>query len=393
MPLGIVLTLIKQFTFRGSTISRSQDVESSNEHENVAQQADELMDDWKSHSVDVLTLDELEARSEMENNNVWAADNWISVGASQILCGLSQLGKSTLGFDLWVSLATGEPWMGRVPTTKMPVYLLDFENPRKYIIRHLKDMCDARGIPYDLVKKRLYVSGKQELFKTCNGFNIEQTIRNIQFIEEQTGQEHGIFVVDSLRAGFGDLPGFKGDEWEWYTNRVREVGRMLDRVIDATGWGCVGMHHDNSGGNPNGVIQRAGAFNGFLHYAVGGNNVYSVAPRTLEVQGRFNEGERPDRLSVAYMDGRLVATPNPRTDPSQGEKRGKPKQREDKAGKYLAVLRKHPEGLTESAIQKEIGGRIETARRYLQKLESQGDAERCDIRVNNKPVGGWKAVD
>lgn len=182
----------------------------------------------------------------------------------------------------------------------MPVYLLDFENRPRYAHRHINDSCEAKGLTRGAIDSHLFIASRDKLVGDGrDGFNADQTIADIRGIVQLTGNDHGIFVVDTMREAFSGLDGFEG-EWEWKSSSVREAKREIYRVIDATGWGFIGIHHDTkSGSSPSGSGDWAGAFDCVLHYT---GNAYSSSARTLAFAGR--ENPKPEPLTVTYTPGK-----------------------------------------------------------------------------------------
>lgn len=256
------------------------------------------------------SLAEFLSETDKEDEMIYAVPGWIATQYCYILSGTSGMGKSTLIYDFLVSIATGLPWMNHLPTVAMPVLLLDFENPKRFVNENIRAACKARDVDPSQLDADVRIVGRKAIFDMAEimerpvQFNSDWVIATIKNIQEQTKKTHGVLIIDTMREAFDTH--FEGQpDWEMKSSNIRKIRRMITEVLDATGWGCIGIHHNTKTTNsPAGSGDWEGAFDCLLNYTA--KSKAKTSSRTLELTGR--ELDPPNPLKVTRNNGYLEAT-------------------------------------------------------------------------------------
>lgn len=291
----------------------TSDVKMLNGSKSAAELADEMQDRYESDEKKTSMISESLAdfllSEDEEDEIVYAVPGWIAMQYCYILSGKSGMGKSTLIYDLLVAIAAKLDWMNYLETRSVPVLLLDFENPKSFAKKNIQNACKARGVDPKQLEQSVRIIGRKTIFDIAKKnerpaqFNTDWVIPAIEEIQEQSGISDGILIIDTMREAFDTH--FEGQpDWEMKSSNIRKIRRMLTEVLDATGWGCIGMHHNTKTTNePAGSGDWEGAFDCLLNYTSSRNS--KTSGRTLELTGR--ESDPPTPLRVTYTNGSLQA--------------------------------------------------------------------------------------
>ncbi len=222
-----------------------------------------------------------EVSEEME----WLWDRMLPTGTLNLLAAYMKVGKSTLAYDLALSVARGQPFLG-FPTQQGGVLIIALEEKREHAIKRFRDYGVAENDPIWVAGPP--VSPSRSLYEQLRGFIQDQQIV--------------LIVIDSL-ARFAMLK----DE-----DDNSEVTKFMTPLLDVaheTNTVVLLIHHERkSGGEAGRSIRGAGAIFAnadvalTLSKAEGGNST----ARTLEILGRFQE-YAPGKIRLAYEDGRYVS--------------------------------------------------------------------------------------
>lgn len=220
----------------------------------------------------------------------WLWDDFIAEGSLTVLSAYAKTGKSTLITPLMLSIAHGDPFLGRA-TCKTPIlYLAVEEHPRDVHLR-LVQFGITPDDPMHIAAGRLLPSEFPR---------IGEYVRR---------QKIGLVVLDTL-ASFWNVE----DE-----NDNAEVGRAVRPWLDlarATNAAVLLVHHDRKSGGPDGKGVRGGsALFGAVDQLITLDRRHGGAPseRTLKSLGRYG----PMDLVIDYTEGEgyvVVAGPGEESD-------------------------------------------------------------------------------
>jgi len=222
-----------------------------------------------------------EVPEEME----WLWDRMLPTGSLDVLAAYMKVGKSTLAYDLALSVARGQPFLG-FPTKQGGVLILALEEKREHAVKRLRDY----GVTGD---EPIWIVG----VPLCPPPSLYKELRT--FIQDN---EIVLVVIDSL-ARFAMLKDEDDNsEVTMFMAPLLELARETDAVVFL-------VHHERkSGGEAGRNIRGAGAILATADVALtlskieGGNS----DARTLEVLGRFQE-YAPGKIRLGYEDGRYVS--------------------------------------------------------------------------------------
>jgi len=297
-----------------------------------------------------------EVPEEME----WLWDGLLPTGTLTVLGAYMKVGKSTLAYDLALSVARGQPFL-EFPTKQGGVLIFALEEKREHTVNRLRDY----GVTEDdrIWMERPPVPRTTSLYKEVRTFIEDKGI--------------ALVIIDSL-ARFAMLK----DE-----NDNSEVTKFMTPLLDLAHESNVVVlliHHERkSGGEAGRNIRGAGAILASVDVALTLSRVEGNNPshhRTLEVLGRYQE-YAPGELRLSYEDGRYIC---------QGLE--KDQNLEARKEKVLEVLNEVPRGVEEIAESAQLGSKA--ARTALQalfndkKVGREGKAKKGDpYRFYRLPEG------
>ena len=166
----------------------------------------------------------------------------------------SKARKSWMLVDLALSVATGQPWLGRFPTVQGPVLLIDNELHPETIAHRLKLVADARGVEIDPTDRSIRPWAlRGRLLNMC------------QIAATLTQRERGEFAFIIVDAFYRTLtPG--ADE-----NANADMAFMyntVDAIAEATGAATALVHHASKGNQSEKSVTDVGSGAGAISRAV-----------------------------------------------------------------------------------------------------------------------------
>jgi hypothetical protein len=141
-------------------------------------------------------------------------------GEKASIGGSSKSKKTFTGLDLVLSVASGKPWMG-IPTTKVPVVIVDMELRKKTLQLRIKEILRVRGIT--LERGQLHIISLRGKVTTAE--------KTLAYVKARCPKDVGLFFLDpfyKLAAGkdenkAGDITGIM--------NVIDDLGREFDALI------------------------------------------------------------------------------------------------------------------------------------------------------------------
>ena len=154
-------------------------------------------------------------------------------------------GKSWAVTDLALSVATGHPWLGKFPTTKGQVLILDNELHGETSAHRIPKVAEARGINLATIADMVYVE------------NLRGSLRDLVSLGPYfKAIEPGRFNVIILDAFYRFLP---RDTDENDNGSVAQLYNYLDRYAQALGCCFILIHHSTKGSQSGKAVTDVGA--------------------------------------------------------------------------------------------------------------------------------------
>lgn len=220
----------------------------------------------------------------------WLWERMLPVGTLGVLVSFMKVGKSTLAYDLALSVSRGEPFLG-FPTKQSGVLILSVEERRQDAVNRLRNYGatddDPIWIPRDSHAIPL-MARSSEFYKDLHQF---VTSKNI-----------GLILIDSL-------PRFALFKDENSNSEVTSFLTCLLTLAHGTDTAILMLHHEPKGGGEGGRnIRGAGAIFANVDVALTLSRVEgsNQTDRTLEVLGRYQE-HAPDKLRLGFEAGRYLS--------------------------------------------------------------------------------------
>ena len=222
-----------------------------------------------------------EVSEEME----WTWDRMLPTSTLAILVAFMKVGKSTLAYDLALSVSRGQPFLG-FNTKQGGVLIISLEENRQLAINRLRSYGATGDDPIWVCSQQWTPFSKDKFYKGLYEFIVSNNI--------------ALVIIDSLSR----FAMFKEE------NDNSEVTRALSPLLDiahGTDTVILLLHHEpKSGGEVGRNIRGAGAIFANVDVAhtlsrIEGNST----ARTLEILGRYQE-YAPDKLRLDYEDGRYT---------------------------------------------------------------------------------------
>lgn len=221
----------------------------------------------------------------------WLVENWLPKGSLLLCAGEQKLGKSTLGFSLIAALVSGRDWHG-MTTTRSPVILLDYENPKDYTAVCLRRYLDQQE--WSAHRKRLVVPQR------LPGAMTAEWLRQFMRANPSDG-EKGLVIIDSARRAFNGL--FAGiPNWENSASAVDQALKPLLDLARDTGWTMMIIHHQNKTGSTSGSTDWEACPDYIWSY-----DRDSAGQRRLSIKGRLTRRVEPLVFDWDETTGVIVA--------------------------------------------------------------------------------------
>lgn len=156
--------------------------------------------------------------------------------------------KSWLVGDLSLSVATGRPWLGRFPTRRGRVLVLDNELHPETLAKRIPAVMAARGIGYDELGDDLHVD------------SLRGRLRDIVSMASYfAALEPGAYALVVLDALYRFMPSGPGAGGENDNAAMAEVYNALDRYAARLGCAFVCVHHTSKGVQGGKAVTDVGA--------------------------------------------------------------------------------------------------------------------------------------
>jgi len=289
----------------------------------------------------------------------WRWHRMLPDGALAILVAFMKVGKSTLAYELAVSVAKGQPFLN-LPTTQGNVLIIAAEEHHRDSVQRLRHFGATESDPIWVVSGPLPQAPL--VLDPLRSFVKEHHIRFI--------------IIDTFASYFAGVLRKEDDNAEVSTLLMPIVS--LCRHLDVT---ILFTHHERkSGGEDGRGIRGAGAIFALMDQALILRKVDgSETRRMLEVEGR-HKWDSPGTLVLDYADERYVSlgTPDDQTRAAQQTK-------------VLAVLPSTEPGFGVKETARASGLGEATVRRVLADLHSGRKAKRSGKGSRHDPFRYWQA--
>lgn len=281
----------------------------------------------------------------------WAIDGIVPVGSVVELESYGGSGKSWLGVDAAIAVASGTPWLGRFATQQGTVAYLDYENGNREMRRRMQACTRARGL--DSVDGiALVTMPSVYLSSEAAEHSVTALARGRQLV-----------VVDTFRAGCPDL-----DEND---SRIRMPLDMLRRVAERTGCAFMVLIHSKKQTAQQTDIREAGRGSSAIFDAadVVVHCAYDDGELTLTcAKSRLGRAFDPCVATIADTpDGAVMVTA--KDAPSEDEVNEA--EIEELTERVLAIIRDAP-GCTTRLIRQRARGRAVIVDVAIEVLERNG---------------------
>ena len=190
-----------------------------------------------------------------ESPRRWLIENLWGARAVGIICGNPKLGKSWLGLDMAVSVATGTPCLGRYPVLepgRALIYLA--EDPLPSLRERVRSIGRSRGLSLDLMDLQVITASRLRLDHKNDRACLVETVRRLRprlLLLDPLVRLHGVNENDAREIS--ELLSF-----------LRDLQRQFDLAV-------VLVHHARKGGSQVGGQALRGS--GDL-WAFGDSNLY-----------------------------------------------------------------------------------------------------------------------
>lgn len=128
----------------------------------------------------------------------WVIDPFIPPRGSALLAGRSGSGKTWLGLDVALSVATGDPWLGRFPVKQGKVLIVDEENAELLLRVRLQKLLRGRQIDADDIPIYFLVSECVNLSPTTTKNGIVQSQSYRKLAATIAEKQPRLVIFDSL---------------------------------------------------------------------------------------------------------------------------------------------------------------------------------------------------
>jgi hypothetical protein len=201
---------------------------------------------------------------------VWPAD------AYGVLAAVDKAGKSLLGLDLAVSVASGTPWLGVYDVDRPgPVLIFYGEGSHRRVIRRLRAICEPRGVelghlPIRLSTRVPHLTSREHLDAVT---------------AEVTGHTPVLVILDPLYLA---ARGAKGSD----LYAMGETLEGVQHVCDGVGAALLVVTHFTKGGNGRGAQRITGV----------GPGAWGRVLITAHVEHRHTEPDTRATIAVLGLD-------------------------------------------------------------------------------------------
>ncbi len=194
-------------------------------------------------SVERVTLAELRAKYHRLHDPV--VDGLFRAGETVNIIAAPKMGKSWLGYGLGISVAMGEPWLGRFATAKGRVLLVDNELHRPTLAQRIPKVGEALGF---------FSADYQDRFDICS---LRGNLRSLADLATSFGEfERGFYKMILLDAKYRfAVAGVSENDNASETL----VYNTLDQLAEITGAAFVLIHHASKGDQSGKSITDVGA--------------------------------------------------------------------------------------------------------------------------------------
>ena len=189
----------------------------------------------------LLTYKQLRAIA-AEENFEWIWEDWIRMGSTHLLTGLSFSGKSCVVAELIAAMAENTHFCNRA-VKRVPVILFDMENEASIIVERIEQATNK----IDELDKFLFPIDRRvmptPLFKKDH-INLNLLDQLINLVATHKTKERGLLIIDTFRtlsAGSG-LQENSNDDMSAMFAKVKEISTK-------TGWAVLVLHHNNKHAN------------------------------------------------------------------------------------------------------------------------------------------------
>jgi KaiC/GvpD/RAD55 family RecA-like ATPase len=229
-----------------------------------------------------------ELYDEVEGDIPWVLDGYLLEGGLTLLAGPPKLGKSTFAYQLLVSVAVEEPFLGR-DVTQGNVLVLALEEHRRDVIQRLVD--NSKKDLSGLVRVEF---GPLEFDKNM----LEDIVTYIK------REGIGLVMIDTLHAW-----------WELSDEKdaaeVLRKGKQLLRAVRSTNAAWMGIVHTRKGGGEHGEeIRGSSALPGLVDIAISmKRSAGGDRQRRLQAITRYVETPRDLTIELSKDEYKVLGTP------------------------------------------------------------------------------------
>lgn len=301
----------------------------------------------------------------------------------------SKVGKSWFGYGLGFSVALGRDWLGRFPTRRGRVLLLDNELHPETLSSRIKTVMCAMGLrPADC---RGWFDIKALRGHTRDIHSVAPILRRIP------QDKYSLIIVDAF---YRLLP---SGESENDNSAMTQVYNAVDRYGEQTGAAFALIHHATKGGQSDKDVTDVGSGAGSISRAADThlilrpheeNDAVVLAAKTrswaepspVGLRWFYPAWQIDDNLDPESLKGRRVLAN------SDEAKSKRLDEKSEKVLQYLTTLK--DTGATKSKIKDHTGINAGLGQ-IIDALVKAGRIAPCEIVVksNGKPFEGWKAIE